>query len=190
MVDEAHSLGVLGATGHGVEEHFNLPLDIIDVKMGVLSKTVPSAGGFIAGSSKLINLLKHNGRGFVYTGSLVPAETGAAIKGLEIIQKEQWRIKKLQENADFFKTELQKRGFNLFNSQTLIVPIFCGSNEKAYNLAKRCWDAKLFVHGIPSPIVPAGTARLRCIVTADHNLDDLAYCVNIIEKAGQAEGII
>lgn len=190
MVDEAHSMGVLGETGHGIEEHFNLDSDIIDIKMGVLSKTIPSAGGFIAGKSELIELLKHNGGGFVYTGALVPAETGAALKSIEIMEKEKWRLDKLQKNIKFFKEELNKRGFNTFNSQTLIVPILCESNEKAYNMAKRCWHNGLFVHGIPYPVVPRGLARLRCIVTVDHSLEDLQYCIEVIEKAGKAEGII
>lgn len=190
MVDEAHSLGVIGETGKGIEEHFDLPSNTIDVKMGVLSKTIPSAGGFVAGSKKLIDLLKHNGRGFVYTGALVPAETGAALKGLEVVQKEQWRIKKLKQNAQYFTTELNKRGFNTFNSKTLIIPILCGDDMKGYNMAKRCWDEGLFVHAIPSPVVPQGTTRIRCIITTDHDISDLDYCIDVIERAGKTEGVI
>jgi len=190
MIDEAHSLGILGQTGRGIEEHFGLDASSVDVKMGTLSKTIPSVGGYIAGSHRLIELLKHNGRGFVYSGALPPAQVAAAHAAFAILAREPWRAQQLREKTDYFRTALQQMGFNTLDSQTPIVPVICGANDHAWRMAKRCQDQGLFVQGIPSPVVPNGSARLRCIVTADHTLADLDEALRVIGAAGKAEGVI
>ena len=190
MIDEAHSLGVIGENGLGIEEYYNLPPDSIDVKMGTLSKTIPSAGGYIASSKKIIELLKHNSRCMVYSGSLAPAQVAAAIKAIDIIQNEKWRIKKLHKNVDFILNKLNNIGFSTLNSKTAIIPIICESNEKSWRMAKHCQENGLFIQGIPSPVVPEGLARLRCIITANHSIEDLKHCVSIIEESGKKENVI
>jgi len=190
MIDEAHSLGVLGKTGRGIEEHFGLDATYVDVKMGTLSKTIASVGGYIAGSHQLIELLKHNGRGFVYSAALPPAQVAAAHAAFTILQREPWRTQQLRAKVDYFRGALQRMGFNTLNSQTPIVPVICGDNMRAWRVAQRCQVQGLFVQGIPSPVVPHGTARLRCIVTADHSLADLDEALGVIRAAGTAEGVI
>lgn len=190
MIDEAHSLGVLGQTGRGIEEHFGLDPNCVDVKMGTLSKTMASVGGYIAGSHRLIELLQHNGRGFVYSAALPVAQVAAAHAAFAILAREPWRAQQLRAKTNYFRTTLQQMGFNTLQSQTPIVPVICGVNDRAWRVAKRCQDQGLFVQGIPSPVVPNGTARLRCIVTADHSLADLDEALQIISAAGKAEGVI
>ncbi len=129
MVDEAHSIGVLGKTGRGIEEHFGLPPDSIDIKMGTLSKTIPSMGGYVAGNKELINFLKHEGRGFIYSAALAPAQVGAALEAFDVIEDEQHRVETLQRNADYFTNGLKKMGFNTLNTETAIVPVICGENK-------------------------------------------------------------
>src|SRR5690606_37311421 len=97
MVDEAHSLGVLGETGHGIEEHFDLPSDVVDIKMGTLSKTIPSAGGYVAGNNELITFLKHEARGFIFSAAIPPASAGDAKAAFDVIEEEPWRVKKIQD---------------------------------------------------------------------------------------------
>ena len=190
MVDEAHSLGMLGRTGHGIEEHFDLPSDTIDVKMGTLSKTIPSVGGYIAGSAKLIELLKHQARAFIFSAALPPAQTAAALAAFDVIEDEPERIKLLQRNTSHFINHLRGLGFDTLNTETAIVPIICGDEEKAWIMAKHCQEKGLFIQGIPYPVVPRGTARLRCIITASHTLDDLNYSLEVIEQAGKLTGVL
>jgi len=190
MVDEAHSIGVLGKTGHGIEEHFNLPSDAVDIKMGSLSKTIPSSGGYVAGNKELIFLLKHEARGFVYSASLAPAQTSAALTAFDIIEDEPERISALQRNETYFKNKLLSYGLDLLNTETAIIPIICGENEAAWTLAKLCQDQGLFIQGIPSPVVPQGKARLRCIITASHTQQDIDYSLDVIKKSCQKVGIL
>ncbi len=190
MVDEAHSLGVLGETGHGIEEHFHLEQDTIDIKMGTLSKAIPSMGGYIASSFEIIKLLKHNSSGFIFSASLAPPLVAAAIASFEVINEEPERICRLHSNMTYFRDSLIKRGFNTLNSETAIVPIICGNRENAMLMARLCQDKKLFIQGIPSPVVTAGTERLRAIVTAAHSAEDIDYSIDTIEKAGQKMGLV
>ncbi|WP_423129225.1 aminotransferase class I/II-fold pyridoxal phosphate-dependent enzyme [Gaoshiqia sp. Z1-71] len=190
MVDEAHSLGVLGADGRGIDEYFGLAPDTIDVKMGTLSKTIPAMGGYIAGCSELINLLKHNSRGFIFSAALAPPLAAAALASFDLILREPGRICRLQANMRHFRDRLREKGFNLLNTETPIMPVICGDDQKAWRMAKYCQDEGLFVHGIPSPVVPRGRARLRAIVTAAHTDADIGYCLEVIEKAGRLAGII
>ncbi|HDQ71758.1 MAG TPA: aminotransferase class I/II-fold pyridoxal phosphate-dependent enzyme [Chloroflexi bacterium] len=189
MVDEAHSVGVLGKTGHGIEEHFGIK-DAIDVKMGTLSKTIPSVGGYIAGDQALITYLKHVARAFVFSAALPPAQAAAAKVSFEVIEEEPERVRMLQRNVDLFLNGLKARGFDTLYSETPIVPIICGEDEKAYRMAKLCHEENMFVLPVVSPAVPAGLARLRANVTAAHSEQDIAYALDVFEKAGQAVGVL
>jgi len=189
MVDEAHSVGVLGETGHGIEEHFGLE-GVVDVKMGTLSKTIPSVGGYVAGSQELITYLKHAARAFVFSAALPPAQTAAAIASFEVIEEEPERVTRLQHNVEFFLDGLKTRGFNTLNSETPIVPIVCGEDERAYWMTRLCQEEGIFVLPVVSPAVPAGLARLRANVTAVHSEEDIAHALDVFERAGKAVGII
>jgi 8-amino-7-oxononanoate synthase len=189
MVDEAHSLGVLGETGHGIEEHFGLE-DIVDIKMGTLSKTIPSVGGYIAGSQELITYLKHVARGFFFSAALPPAQVAAAKASFEVIEEEVERVKKLQRNVEFFLGGLKARGFDTLCSETPIVPVICGEDERAYQMAKLCQEKDVFVLPVVSPAVPLGLARLRANVTAAHSEDDISHALDIFEWAGQEVGVL
>jgi len=189
MVDEAHSLGVLGATGRGIEEHYGVE-GLIDVQMGTLSKTIPSVGGYVAGDRELITYLKHTARAFVFSAALPPAQAAAAKASFEIIAVEQERIQRLQRNIQLFLGGLKARGFNTLHSATPIVPIICGSDERAYLMAKLCQERNLFVLPVVSPAVPEGWARLRANVTAVHTEEDITYALDMFAEAGKELGII
>jgi len=189
MVDEAHSLGVLGDTGHGIEEHFGLE-DVVDVKMGTFSKAIPSVGGYVAGSTEMITYLKHIARGFIFSAALPPAQVAAAKASLEVIEQEPERVRKLQHNVGLFLSGLKARGFNTLNSETPIVPIICGEDEQAYQMTKLCQQEGLFVLPVVPPAVPAGLARLRANVMAAHSEEDIAYALDVFERAGREVGVI
>jgi glycine C-acetyltransferase len=189
MVDEAHSLGVLGETGHGIEEHFGLE-DVVDIKMGTFSKAIPSVGGYVAGSKELITYLKHMARGFIYSAALPPAQAAAAKASLEVIEQEPERVRKLQHNVGLFLGGLEARGFNTLNSETPIVPIICGEDEQAYQMTKLCQEEGLFVLPVVPPAVPSGLARLRANVMAGHSEEDIAYALDVFERVGRQVGVI
>lgn len=186
MVDEAHSVGVIGATGHGIEEHFGLAPDAVDIKMGTLSKAIPSAGGYIAGSHRLIEFLNHQARGFIYSGALPPASAAAALAALNVIEQEPERVRKLHDNTAYFARRLRDAGFSYLNSQTAIFPIMCGDDWQAWRLARCCQRRGVYVQAIPHPVVPKGTARLRAAVSATHSREDLDFCISVL-KAGAEE---
>ena len=184
-VDEAHSIGVLGDTGRGVEEHFGLKAGSIDIKIGTLSKAIPSMGGYVAADGQLIELIKHQGRSFIYSASLAPPLAAAALAAFDVIEQEGWRIRQLHKNSHYLKQALDGMGFNTLSTSTAIFPICCGNNETAWRMAKYCQDRGILVQGIPSPVVPEGMARLRCIVTADHTIDDLDHFLAVLGEAGK-----
>ncbi|MDX1413187.1 MAG: aminotransferase class I/II-fold pyridoxal phosphate-dependent enzyme [Candidatus Promineifilaceae bacterium] len=190
MIDEAHSIGVIGETGHGIEEHFDMPPDTVDIKMGTLSKTIPSAGGYVAGSEELITFLKHEARAFIFSAAIPPASAGAAIASFDVIEEEPWRVKKIQANFHRFADKLRNAGFDLLYTETAIVPVVCNSTPTAAALAKHCQDNGIFVQAVVSPVVPEGLARLRACVTAAHTLEDLDYCTDVIIEGGRQLGII
>jgi len=189
MIDEAHSLGVLGKTGRGIEEYFNLG-DVIDIKMGTMSKTIPSVGGYVAGKKDLISYLRHASRAYIFSAALPPAQTAAAKEAFKVILDEPWRIEKLRLNTDQFIKGLKGMGFDTMLTETAIVPILCGSDEKAFALTKAAQHQDVFVLPVVSPAVPEGLARLRATVTAAHETDDINYAMAVIEKAGKEIGII
>lgn len=191
MVDEAHSIGVLGKTGHGIEEHFGLADDAVDIKMGTLSKTIPSAGGYVAGNYELIKFLKHEARGFVFSAALPPASAAAACAALDVIESEPERVENLQRNYNHFRSALQAAGFDLLNTETAILPVMCYDIERAVKLAHHCQEKGIFVQAVIAPVVPDGQSRLRATVSASHRIEDLDYCVEtLVAGAKEIGGIL
>ena len=192
MIDEAHSLGVLGKKGHGIEEHFGLdPKDTpIDIRMGTLSKTIPSVGGYLAGNSKLINFLRHSIRPFIFSAALPPSAAAAAKAAFEVIEDEPWRVEKLHKNTDYFLKTLQARGFDTLNSQTSIVPIIIGEEQKALEMTRLAKNEGIFIVPILPPAVPPNTTRIRATVTAGHSLQEIDRAINVFEKIATSLDIL
>lgn len=190
MIDEAHSLGVLGATGRGIEEHFGMP-GVIDVKMGTLSKAIPGLGGYIAGDRKLINYLRHSARGFIFSAALPPAVVAAIIEAFDVLHKEGPALnQKLLRNVEHFHSGLKQAGFDTGNTVTPIVPILVGTEERALVMTQFCQENGVFVLPVLPPAVPEGTARLRANVTALHEPEDIDFALEIFINAGKAAGVI
>jgi glycine C-acetyltransferase len=189
MIDEAHSVGVLGETGRGIEEHFSLE-GVVDIKMGTLSKTIPSVGGYIAGKKDLISYLRHASRAYIFSAALPPAQAAAANEAFKVILDEPWRIKKLQENTQQFISGLKERGFDTLETETAIVPILCGPDDIAFAMTRYSQNRNVFVLPVVSPAVPVGMARLRATVTAAHDYDQIAHAMDVIAEAGSAVGVI
>jgi 8-amino-7-oxononanoate synthase len=189
MIDEAHSVGVLGKTGRGIEEHFGLD-DVIDIKMGTLSKTIPSVGGYVAGKKDLITYLRHASRAYIFSAALPPAQTAAANEAFKVILDEPWRIEKLTHNANLFISGLKSAGFDTLLTTTAIVPVLCGSDEQAFIMTRESQHHDVFVLPVVSPAVPEGLARLRATVTAAHEPGEIERAIDVIATAGKQIGII
>jgi 7-keto-8-aminopelargonate synthetase-like enzyme len=189
MIDEAHSVGVLGKTGTGIEEHFGLG-DVIDIKMGTLSKTIPSVGGYVAGKKNLIDYLRHGSRAYIFSAALPPAQAAAANESFKVILDEPWRIERLNQNTQQFIGGLKGMGFDTLLTETAIVPVLCGTDEKAFELTKQCQENDVFVLPVVSPAVQEGMSRLRATVTAAHEPADIEYAMSVIETAGRKMGLI
>ncbi len=189
MVDEAHSVGILGKSGRGIEEHFGL-WGTVDIKMGTLSKTIPSVGGYVAGKKELITYLRHASRAYIFSAALPPAQAAAANEAFKVILDEPWRIEKVNSNAALFINGLKERGFNTLLTTTAIVPVLCGSDELAFAMTRACQQRDIFVLPVVSPAVPEGLARLRATVTAAHEPDAIEQAMDIMAQAGRELGIL
>ncbi len=174
MVDEAHSLGVLGTNGYGTFEHCNVDSKDIDIWMGTLSKTLSSCGGYIAGSSALIDILKYHAPGFVYSVGISPPLAAASLKALEIMQEEPARVEKLRHNAMFFLKLAQDYGFNVGSSEGFVViPLIVGNSRKAVVASNKLFSRGINVQPIIHPAVEDKAARLRFFISAEHSKEDI-----------------
>jgi glycine C-acetyltransferase len=189
MIDEAHSVGVLGKTGRGIEEHFGME-GSIDIKMGTLSKTIPSVGGYVAGKKELIQYLRHASRAYIFSAALPPAQAAAANEAFKVIIDEPWRVEKLNANSNQFISGLKRRGFDTLYTSTAIVPVLCGDDESAFAMTRSAQHHDIFVLPVVSPAVPPGLARLRATVTAAHEPDDIEHAMDVIESAGHEVGVL
>jgi 8-amino-7-oxononanoate synthase len=189
MVDEAHALGVIGATGKGIEEHFNHEVKV-DVKLGTLSKAIPSMGGWVAGSAEFIHHLRYAARPFLFSAALGGAQTGAALESLRILQREPWRVEFIQKQSARFRDTLNEAGISTVDSETAVVPVIAGSDEAAYDLATAA--RKNGVIGLPvvTPAVPNDLARLRIAITAAHTEADLDFAADAFIKSARECRII
>jgi 8-amino-7-oxononanoate synthase len=190
MVDEAHSLGVLGRTGRGITEHFGIDPARVDVKMGTLSKTVPSAGGYVAGSSDIVFALKNNARGWMFSAAATPAQVAAARAAIEVIDAAPGLPRELRARTTRYRERLRALGFDTLTGETPVVPVICRSAEQAGAMARMCQQDGLFVQPIVYPAVPRTLPRLRTIVNLSHSEADLDSAVTTLEKAGRACGLI
>ena len=189
MIDEAHSLGVLGPTGRGIEEHFGLP-GSIDIKMGTLSKTIPSVGGYIAGAADLITYLRHQSRAYLFSAALPPAQAAAALEAFRVIEDEPWRVEAVQRNAAHFIESVRGHGLDTLQTETAIVPVLCGSDDRAFRMTSEVQKRDIFVLPVVSPAVPEGLARLRATVTAAHKPDEIEAASTAFAEAGRKVGIL
>jgi glycine C-acetyltransferase len=183
MVDEAHSLGVLGTGGRGIEEHVDC-MGQVDVLMGSLSKAVPAQGGYITAAKDLVTYLRGSARGFVFSAALPPMTAAAALAAFELIDRDGVALRsQLVSGVRHLIQQLEEAGFKVGDSSSAIVPILLNSEDAAVELARRCNQYGLYAMPVLSPAVPRGTERLRLSVTCAHRRKDLDMAVSILRRA-------
>ena len=189
MVDEAHSIGSLGATGHGIEEHFDM-VGSIDLKMGTLSKSIPSIGGYLAANGDVVDFLRHFSRPFIFSAALPPASTAAALEAFDVIEDEPWRVAELHRIQDIYTAGLQAQGWNTMDSTTCVVPVLVGDEGLTMDLTRLLFDQGVFVCPIVHPAVPRGSDRLRTCLMATHTEEDIELVLSAFSVAGRQLGLI
>ena len=189
MIDEAHSVGVLGVKGTGIEEYFGLG-DVIDIKMGTLSKTIPSVGGYVAAKKEIITYLRHASRAYIFSAALPPAQAAAANEAFKVILDEPWRVERLNQNTRQFIGGLKSMGFDTMLTETAIVPVLCGDDDTAFAMTREAQLNDVFVLPVVSPAVPEGLARLRATITAAHEPSEIERAMDVIGEAGKKLGVI
>ncbi len=188
MVDDAHSIGVLGG-GRGTAAHFGLT-DEVDLIMGTFSKSFASLGGFIAGDKKVIEYIQHTARSFIFSASIPPANAAAALAALEVMQEEPERIAQVNENGAYMRRRYRELGFNIGNSETPIIPIIIGDDNRTLMAWRMLFERGVYTNPVLPPAVPPKLSLLRTSYIATHTREQLDRVLEIMEGMGKELGII
>lgn len=189
MIDDAHSMGVLGKNGCGTADHFGLT-DKVDVIMGTFSKSFASLGGFIAGDFDMINYLKHNSRELIFSASMTPASTATVLASLEVMKSEPERIAKLWEVSNYSLNAFKQLGFNTGLAESPIIPLRMGDMDKTLILTKLLLEAGIFVNPVVPPAVPKNDTLIRFSLIATHTHAQIDRAVDNIHKLSKILGIL
>lgn len=182
MVDDAHATGTIG-NGHGTAAYFNLEKEI-DIQLGTLSKSLGSVGGYVAANSTIIDYLVNTSRSFIFSTALSPADIGAALAALQVLESDRSVLVRLQENVNYMADQLTSLGINATN-ETPIFPILIGSNEDTLAVSDYLYESGIIGTAIRPPTVPIGESRIRLTVTAAHNKEQIDYVCHTLHKAMQ-----
>jgi 8-amino-7-oxononanoate synthase len=189
MVDDAHSLGVLGKEGRGTAAHFGLT-ERTDLIMGTFSKSLASIGGFIASDHDTINFLTHHSRTLIFSASIAPPAAASVIAALDIIQAEPERIQHLWDLTHYTIKHLRDAGFDLGTTQTPIIPLMIRDNVKTFQLTKQLLDEGIFVNPVLSPAVPNESTLIRLSLMATHTYEQVNIAIEKIVKVSKSLGVI
>ncbi|CUH96818.1 8-amino-7-oxononanoate synthase [Propionispora sp. 2/2-37] len=189
IVDDAHATGVLGSAGKGTAAFFGVSRKV-QVQMGTLSKALAAEGGFVAGSTDLIDYLRNKARSFIFSTALSPATTAAALAALRELSAHPDMVERLGENAQYLRARLKANGLNIPEGITPIIAVIVGGEEHTLKLADELKEQGIMVSAIRPPTVPAGTSRLRLTVTAGHDRRQLATAADKIAAAARQLGIL
>ncbi|MCX4535218.1 type I polyketide synthase [Streptomyces sp. NBC_01669] len=183
MVDEAHSIGVMGKTGGGMGQHWGVDADDVDVWMGTLSKSLASCGGYVAGRHELIEHFRYTLPGFIYSAGLTPPNTAASLAALQVIQEEPERLDRLHQRSALFLRLSTAAGIDVGTSEgTPVVPCITGDSEKALKLADRLYQRGISANPILHPAVEERLARLRFFITSEHTEEQIEYTVKVMAE--------
>lgn len=189
MVDEAHSLGVLGEYGAGAAAHFGLTKESAII-MGTFSKSLASVGGFIAADDDVIGYLKHKSRALIFSASLPPASTASVLAALKIMKEEPERIQQLWDNTNYMMSEFKGMGYDTGTSCTPVIPLHVGDMMVAFRMWKRLGEEGVFINPVIPPAVPPNSCLIRCSFMATHTRQQLDFALDKFRTIGKEMAVI
>lgn len=189
MVDEAHGIGVFGKGGRGTCDHFGVTKDV-DLIMGTFSKSFASLGGFIATDKEITNFLRHHSRSYIFTASITPASTAAALKAIDLMIEEPERQENLWKITNFALDGFRKMGCEIGNTTTPIIPLFIRDDYKTYTITRDLFDEGLFVNPVVTPAVAPQDTLIRFSLMATHTQAQVEFALEKFEKVFRKHGII
>jgi 7-keto-8-aminopelargonate synthetase-like enzyme len=189
VVDDAHSIGVLGPKGDGTAAHYGL-VDEVDIIAGTFSKSLASIGGFAAGSESVIHYLKHHSRPLIFTAALPPANTAGVLAALRVMKREPERRAKLWENTRRLQQGLRSLGYDIGPTETPIVPVLIGPLETTFLFWRKLFDAGVFTNPVVPPAVPPSQCRLRTSLMATHTPAQIDTALEAFARLGKELGVV
>ncbi|MBL0175859.1 MAG: aminotransferase class I/II-fold pyridoxal phosphate-dependent enzyme [Ignavibacteria bacterium] len=189
LIDDAHSIGVIGVGGRGTASHFGL-VEEVDMTMGTFSKTFASLGGFVVGERSVINYVKHHSPALIFSASPTPASVAAAIAALDVLEEDPGLVTRLLANAAYMREGYTKLGFNVIPGETGVVPVIIGDDQLTFVFWRELFDAGVFVNAFISPGVPPGLQMLRTSYMASHEKEHLDRILEISAEIGRKLGVI
>ncbi len=189
MVDEAHGIGVFGRGGRGTCDHFGVTKDV-DLIMGTFSKSFASLGGFIATDKEITNFLRHHSRSYIFTASITPASTAAALKAIDIMEHAPERQENLWKLTEYALEGFRNMGCEIGNTSTPIIPLFIRDNFKTFKVTRDLFEEGIFVNPVVSPAVAPHDTLIRFSLMATHTMDQVTTALEKIQKVFRAHGII
>jgi glycine C-acetyltransferase len=189
MVDDAHGEGVLGRGGRGIVDHFGLH-GKVDIEVGTLSKAFGVVGGLVAGDKTIIEWLRQRGRPFLFSSAVTAPDAAACLASIDLLEQSTELVDRLWDNARYFQAEMKALGFDTGLSQTPITPIMLGEAPLAQQFSRELFEAGVFAMAIGFPTVAKGKARIRVMISAAHDRDDLGQGLQAFAKVGRKLGVI
>ena len=189
MVDDSHGVGTMGAAGRGVGEHFGM-MDKIDILMGTFSKSLASLGGFMASSRQVCEFVRHNSRPFIFSASIPPSSTAAALCALRLMQAHPGMVAKVNENADYMRDGFKRLGMPVIDSVAPIIPVHIGDDNTTFLITRKLLEAGVYVNPVVSPAVEQGNAILRTSYTATMTREQLDFALTAFESVFREMGLI
>lgn len=188
-LDDAHAIGVIGDGGRGSASTFGL-MEEVDLISGTFSKSFASLGGFLVGDKEVIEYIRHHSPAHIFSASMPPANVATVLKAYEILREETWRLERLQEISDYMRKEFREMGFNVWSSQTPIIPVVIGGMTDCFKFWKALFEAGVYVNAVVPPGVPQGQSLVRTSYMATHTDDHLNKILEAFRKVGIKQGII
>jgi 8-amino-7-oxononanoate synthase len=188
-LDDAHAVGVIGEGGRGSASTFGL-LEEVDLISGTFSKSFASLGGFLVGQREVVEYIRHHSPAHIFSASMPPANVATVLKAMDIMAEEPWRLSRLNEISTYMRTELRKLGFNVWTSETPIIPIVIGEMMLCFQFWKDLFEAGVYTNAVIPPAVPQGQSLLRTSYMASHTDEHLDRILEAFRKVGLKHGII
>lgn len=189
MVDDAHGEGVLGRSGRGIVDHFDLH-GKVDVEIGTMSKAFGVVGGVVAGNPLVVEWLRQRGRPFLFSSAMTAPDTAACLAALDLLESSSELVDRLWDNARYFKEEMKRLGFDTGVSTTPITPVMLGEAPLAQQFSRELFENGVFAMALGFPTVPRGKARIRVMISAAHAKEDLDQGLDAFQKVGKRLGVI